>query len=167
MKYKSIVLLIIGMIFWMAYLYDQDMSRYGIYTLFNFNTHEVLSMIPLVSIVITAIWIVYLLIESFRERKIKSHKIFCIIFIVLFITQTMYIKKLYQTFTTTIYTSISKINKGTMEIIIDTDDYDLTLDCPMIVLDLLKTDGTEYGIQYEFNEKNPSYGKLSIVQTVD
>ena len=167
MKDKGVLIIIIGIILWMAYLYDSDMSRYGIYTIFSYNTHELLSIIPLLSIIITGVWILYLAIKFIREKIIKSHKLFCIFLIVLFIGQTMYIINRNQTVTTSFVTSIDRINTDKMEIVINTDKYDLALDCPMIVLDLLKTDGTEYGITYEWNKKNPSYGKLCIVQSIN
>jgi glucan phosphoethanolaminetransferase (alkaline phosphatase superfamily) len=166
-KSKGVLIIIIGIILWMAYLYDSDMSRYGIYTFFSYNTHEVLSIIPLLSIIITGVLILSLVTKIIREKSIKSHKFFCILLIVLFISQTMYIINKNQTVTTSFVTSINRINIDKMEIVINTDKYDLTLDCPMIVLDLLKTDGTEYGITYEWNKKNPSYGKLCIVQSIN
>jgi glucan phosphoethanolaminetransferase (alkaline phosphatase superfamily) len=166
-KNKSVFIIIIGIIFWMAYLYDSDMSRYGIYTIFSYNTHEVLSGIPLLSIIITGVWLLSLVVKIIRGKIIKSHKIFCILLIVLFITQMMYMLNKNQTVTTSLVASIDRINRDKMEIAIDTDKYDLTLDCPMIVLNLLKTDGTEYGITYEWNKKNPSYGKLCIVQSIN
>lgn len=166
-KNKSVLIIIIGIIFWMAYFYDSDMSRYGIYTIFSYKTHEVLSAIPLLSFIITVVWLISLVIKIIREKSIKSHMLFCILMIVLFISQMMYMLNKNQTVTTSFVTSIDRINKDKMEIVIDTDKYDLTLDCPMLVLDLLKTDGTEYGITYEWNKKNPSYGKLCIVQSIN
>ena len=85
---------------------------------------------------------------------------------VLFIGQTMYLSDRFQTVSTSFVTNIDEINTDKMEIIIKTDRHDVTLDCPMIVLNVLKTDGTEYGITYEWNKRNPSRGKLCIVQSV-
>lgn len=166
-KNKSILILIIGIIVWMAYLYDSDMSRYGMYTIFSFNAHEVISVIPSLSIIITAVWILALVTKIIRGKSIKSHKFFCILLIALLIPQTMYITNKKQTVTTSFITSIDRINRNKMKIVVKTDKCDLTLDCPMIVLDLLKTDGTKYGITYEWNKKDPSYGKLCIAQSIN
>jgi hypothetical protein len=166
-KSKRVLIILIGIIFWLAYFYDSDMSRYGIYTIFSYNTHEVLSAIPLLSITITMVWLISLAIKIIREKSIKAHMLLCILLIVLFIGQTIYIINKYQTVTTSFVTNIDRINRDKMEIVIDRDKHDLTLDCPMIVLDLLKTDGTEYGITYEWNKKDPSYGKLCIVQSIN
>jgi hypothetical protein len=102
-----------------------------------------------------------------KEKNIKPNMLLTTLLLVLCIGQTMYLSNGFQTVSTSFVTNIDKINTDKMEIIIKTDRYDLTLDCPMIVLDLLKTDGTEYGITYEWNKKNPSHGKLCIAQSID
>lgn len=166
-KNIRVLVLLTGLIFWILYLCDSEMSRYGIYTIFSYNTHEIMSAIPLLSIIITAVWLVSLVLKMIREKNIKPHMFLGVLLFVLCIGQTMYLFNKYETVTTSFVTNIDRINKDKMEIVIDTDEYHLTLDCPMIVLDVLKTDGTEYGITYEWNRKNPSYGKLCIVQSID
>lgn len=69
-KNKSLLIILIGIIFWMTYIYDSEMSRYGIYT-----THEVLSAIPLLSTILTMVWLISLVIKSIREKSIKTHKL--------------------------------------------------------------------------------------------
>jgi len=143
------------------------MSRYGIYTIFSYNIHEIFGIIPLLSIIITAIWLISLISKIIKEKNLKPYVLLTTLLLVLCIGQTMYLSNRSQTVSTSFVTTIDKINRDKMEIIIKTDRYDLTLDCPMIVLDVLKTDGTEYGITYEWNKNNPSYGKLCIVQSID
>lgn len=166
-KNRNLFIVSIGIIFWILYLCDSEMSRYGIYTIFSYNTHEVLSIIPFLSITVTVVWLLGLIIKFIRDKSIKPNKFLCILLIILFIGQGMYILDESQIVTTSFVTDIDRINRDKMEIVIYTDEYDLTLDCPMIVLDLLKTDGTEYGITYEWNKKNPKYGKLCIVQSIN
>ncbi|MCT4563358.1 MAG: hypothetical protein N4A68_03385 [Maledivibacter sp.] len=166
-KNRNLFIVSIGIIFWILYLCDSEMSRYGIYTIFSYNTHEVLSIIPFLSITVTVFWLLGLIIKFIRDKSIKANKFLCILLIILFIVQGMYILDESQIVTTSFVTDIDRINRDKMEIVIYTDEYDLTLDCPMIVLDLLKTDGTEYGITYEWNKKNPKYGKLCIVQSIN
>jgi len=43
----------------------------------------------------------------------------------------------------------------------------LTLDCPMLVQDLLQTDGTEYLITYENNKTSTKHGKICMIQSVN
>lgn len=164
---KSILIIIAGLALWILYLCDAEMARYGIYTIVSYNTHEVLSAVPLLSIIITAVWLVALIAKSGREKNIKSHMVLSVVLLVLCAAQVMYIQNNYQTVNTSLVTNIDKIDKDKMEIVIKTEEYDLILDCPMIVLDLLKTDGTEYVITYEWNKKSPGYGRLCIVQSIN
>lgn len=161
---KSVFIIMIGLILWILYLCDQEMSRYGIYTIISYNTHEILSAVPLLSFIITVVWLISKIAKSVREKNIKTQMFMCILLFILCVTQIIYIQNKYQTVRTTFATSIDRINREKMEIVIDTEEYNLTLYCPMIVLDTFKTDGTEYYITYEWNKKNPSYGKLCIVQ---
>lgn len=164
---KSALIISIGFILWILYLCDSEMSRYGIYTIFSYRTHEIMSVIPLLCFIITLVWLLSLIVKSIRERNIKPHLFLGILLLVLCMSQSMYMQKRYQTVNTSFVSSIDRINREKMEIIIDKEEFDLTLDCPMIVLDLLETDGTEYGITYEWNKENPSYGKLCIVQSIN
>lgn len=164
-KNKSLLIIIIGVIFWILYLGDTEMSKYGIYTVFSYSTHEIMSIVPLVSIFITAVWLLSLIIKIFRERNIKSYKFMFVLLIILFISQVGYFLDKGQTTTTSIITDIDKIDGNTVAIC--TDEHELELYCPQIVLGLLKTDGTEYVITYEWNKKNPKYGELTIVQSIN
>jgi len=164
-KNKSLLIIIIGVIFWILYLGDTEMSKYGIYTVFSYSIHEIMSIVPLVSIFITAVWLLSLTIKIFRERNIKSYKFMFVLLIILFISQVGYFLDKGQTTTTSIITDIDKIDGNTVAIC--TDEHELELYCPQIVLGLLKTDGTEYVITYEWNKKNPKYGELTIVQSIN
>lgn len=164
-KNKILFIIITGIIFWILYLGDSEMSRYGIYTIFSYNTHELLSVVPFLSIFITAIWLIFFTIKIIRKRDIKSYNLMFVLLIVLLIFQAMYMSDKGQTITTSFVSNIDKINGNT--IVIDTDEHDLKLYCPQIVLGLLKTDGTEYLITYEWNKQNPENGELAIVQSIN
>lgn len=164
-KNKSLLIIIIGVIFWILYIGDTEMSKYGIYTVFSYSTHEILSGVPLLSIFITAVWLLSLTVKVIREKNIKSYKFMFVLLIILFISQVGYISDKGQTTTTSIVTNIDKIYGNT--VVIYTDEHELELYCPEIVLGLLKTDGTEYLITYEWNKKNPKYGELNIVQSIN
>jgi hypothetical protein len=165
-KNTSMLIILTGLILWLLYLCDAEMSRYGIYTIFSYNIHEVFAIIPLLSIITTVIWLISLILNMIKEKELKSNLFLATLLFVLFIGQTMYLSDRFQTVSTSFVTNIDEINTDKMEIIIKTDRHDVTLDCPMIVLNVLKTDGTEYGITYEWNKRNPSRGKLCIVQSV-
>jgi hypothetical protein len=162
---KSILVITSGLILWILYLCDIEMSRYGIYTIFSYNVHELLSLVPLVCIIITTGWLIFIITKTAKNKNIKLDIFLCILLFVLCGSQIIYINNRYQTRSTTFVSSIKSIEK--QEIFIDMEEYDLTLDCPMLVQDLLKTDGTVYSITYEWSKSNPNYGKLCMIQSVN
>ncbi|MDF2544677.1 MAG: hypothetical protein K0S47_4395 [Herbinix sp.] len=159
--------LMIGLIFWILYLCDSEMSRYGIYTIFSYKTHEMMALIPFLSIIITAIWFLYKLIKIIKEKNIKSHLFLVILLFVLCTAQTNYILNESQTVVTSFVTSVERIETDKMLIVINSNGNDLILECPQVVLEVFKTDGTEYGITYEWNKRNPNHGKLCIAQCIN
>lgn len=166
-KKTSVIIIMTGLILWILYLSDAEMSRYGIYTIFSYSTHEIMSVIPFLGIIITVVWLLSLISKMIKEKNIKQHILLITILLVLCISQTIYIYNRSQTVTTSFVTTIDGIDPDHMEIITHNDGNDLRLYCPQIVLDALKTDGTEYGITYEWNKKNPGHGKLCIVQSIN
>ncbi|HWT76280.1 MAG TPA: hypothetical protein VN258_16390 [Mobilitalea sp.] len=162
-----ILLLSIGLILWLIFLCDHEMSRYGIYTIFSYNMHELLSMVPFLCLIFTFCWLISIIVVSVRNKDIKSDIFFGILLLVLCVSQFIYIHNQSQIRITSIVTSIEKIDREKLEIIIDTQEYSLTLDCPMLVQDLLQTDGTEYLITYENNKTSTKHGKICMIQSVN
>ena len=166
-KFITALSIIIGVLLWMIYLFDAEMSRYGIYTIFNYRTHEMMGIIPFVCIIVTVIWLLTVVIKVIKEKNKRPHLILGIILLVFFGVQTKYIYNAFQTVSTSFVTSIERIESDKMSIVINSNGNELTLECPQIVLEVFKTDGTEYGITYEWNKSNPNYGKLCIAQCIN
>jgi uncharacterized membrane protein len=166
-KIITALTLMIGLILWILYLCDSEMSKYGIYTVFSYNIHEMMALIPFLGIIITAIWSLYKLIKIIKEKNIKSHLFLVILLIVLCTAQTKYILNTSQTAVTSIITSVERIMGDKMSIVINSNGNDLILECPQVVLEVFKTDGTEYYITYEWNKRNPNHGKLYIAQCIN
>ncbi len=141
-KIITALALIIGLILWILYLCDSEMSRYGIYTIFSYNTHEIMALIPFLGIIITAIWFIYKLIKILKEKNIKSHLLLVILLIALCVIQTKYILNTSQKVVTSFVTSVERIETDKMSIVINSNGNDLTLECPQVVLEMFKTDGT-------------------------
>lgn len=166
-KIITALTLIIGLILWILYLCDSEMSRYGIYTIFSYNIHEMMALIPFLGIIITAIWFLYRLIKIIKEKNIKSHLFLVILLFVLCTVQTKYVLNTSQSVVTSFITSVERIETDKMSIVINSNGKDLILECPQVVLEVFKTDGTEYGITYEWNKRNPNHGKLCIAQCIN
>ncbi len=160
---KNIIAILIGLILWFIFICDFEMARYGIYTIFSYNVHEILSAIPYLCFLFTVCWLLVLFLRIVRDKKIKSNWLLLVILLVFSVAQFSYIHNQSKKVSITCVASIKSIDPRKLEIEIDTDEKIITLDCPMLLIDILKTDGTEYLITYEGSKSNINYGKLSMI----
>jgi len=166
-KKNAIIILLIALLLWSIYLSDYEMSRYGIYTIYSYNVHEILGLLPYLSIFITIIWLLLIIVKSMKEKDKKSKMGLGLFLLALCVIQISFIKIQYQTRSTSCVTSVKSIQESKMEITINQNGTDIVLDCPMLVLYMIKADGTEYGITYDWNKSSPEHGKLSMIQAID
>lgn len=143
------------------------MANYGIYTIFSFNTHEVMALIPFLGIIITAICFFYKARKMIKEKNIKSHMFLTILMLVLCIAQMKYILNTSQTVISSSIASVERIELDRMSIVVNLNGSDLILECPQVVLEMFQTDGTEYYITYAWKKNKPNNGKLCIAQCID
>lgn len=163
----KIIISLIGILLWTIYLCDGEMSRYGIYTIFSYHMHELMGLIPLLSIILTVGWLIFFIVKCMKQKSMKSHQVVFLTLLAICVIQFLFIKTRYQAVTTSCVTAVKSIQENKMEITINKDSSDITLDCPMLVLYMIKADGTEYGITYEWNKSNPDHGKLCMIQALD
>lgn len=164
---KSIITILIGLILWIIYLFSSEMSRYGMYTIVSYNVHELLALVPFVTIIISVCWFIFIFVKCIQKREIKANLLLGILILALCIAQISYIYNQSQLANVSSIAKVESINEEKMEIVINTEQNRLTLDCPMLVQYLLKTDGTEYYITYEWNKSRPNQGKLCMIQSVN
>ena len=62
-----IIILLSGALLWVAYLFDAVCSRYAIYEVIGYGAHELLSMLPYVSALTTAVWLAVTLVKGERH----------------------------------------------------------------------------------------------------
>lgn len=72
-KYLSVIIGLIGICLWIIYIFEKEMSNYGIYTLVNYNVHEILSIVPFFCILVTIAWLYILIKDSIKHKKNKPH----------------------------------------------------------------------------------------------
>lgn len=164
---KTLLIMLIGMLFWIIYLFDSEMSGYGMYSIVSYNQHVLLVIVPFLSVIITIGWMMYILVQLIKKKDVKSNLIIGLLILVLGGAQISYILNQAQLFSVSSVASIESINEQKMEIVIKTEERSLTLDCPMLVQNLVETDGTQYYITYEWNKDNPNYGKLCMIQAIN
>lgn len=156
-KFINIITTIIFISLWLVYLFEAELAKYGIYTIVPYNVHEILAIVPLLSIILTIICLLVLI-----ERKIKP--VFLLIAIVFLVAQVNYLYEQSNVVSITTIAEVTSIRTG--EITIKNDAGEVDLECPMLIYKLLET-GKEYLIDYETNSNNTSIGEVNIIQMLD
>ena len=72
-----IIILLSGALLWVAYLFDAVCSRYAIYEVIGYGAHELLSMLPYVSALTTAVWLAITLVKGARGKTLRRELAFC------------------------------------------------------------------------------------------
>ena len=66
-----IIILLSGALLWVAYLFDAVCSRYAIYEVIGYGAHELLSMLPYVSALTTAVWRAITQVKGARGQTLR------------------------------------------------------------------------------------------------
>lgn len=166
---KRIIILLSGLCLWIFFLFQEELANYGIYTLVNYSLHEAASLIPFLSIVLTAVWAASLLIGIAKKRLDQSDKIFAAVLAALVILQGCYLHHASNTCTTTVFVTVESIDEQQGEIVaVGVDGYagagcQIVLKAPMLAYHMMETDGQTYYITYGHHKNNPAKGILYMV----
>ena len=150
---------------WLIFLCDQEMARYGIYTLFPYSVHELLSALPLIFIAATAVWLLITLVSSIRRKAFAQNiLLLALLACCLFAQSCMLAGRSHEVSVDGIVT-IRSIHPKTLEAVaVKQDGSTVTLEIPALLSEMLRTDGSEYLISYEYDSRNPSRGVLCMAQ---
>ena len=119
---KRAIVVLAGIWLWIFYIFQEELSRYGLYTIISYNIHEIASVIPFLCIGIAAV----ILIGLYIKENSKG--------------------------TTTVIASVESVDDQNGEIIIiDAAGQKITLQSPELVNRIIETDGQKYIIQYDDN----------------
>ena len=161
----------------MAYLFDAVCSRYAIYEVIGYGAHELLSMLPYVSALTTAVWLAVTLVKGARGKTLRRELAFCGALAVLLAVQWGYlIERSHRSKTndaagdgTTTATVLAQVTEtvlvpaqGLQAVIRHPEGYEITLWCPQLAWELLQP-GTEYLVTYEWDDRMPQEGTLCMV----
>lgn len=166
---KRIIVILSGLCLWIFFIFQEEMANYGIYTLVSYSLHEAASLIPLLSIGVTAAWAGYLLTCIVKKRSDRSDKIFAAVLLVLVVLQGCYLHHVSNACTSTAFVTVESINEHQGEIVVvGVDGYAcaghrMVLKAPMLAYHMMETDGQTYLITYGHHKNNPTEGTLYMV----
>lgn len=149
---------------WLCYLCDGVMSRYGIYELFSYQTHELLGLVPFLGLGVTLIWAVVLLVQGFRQKAWRACGPLLAVLLLVSALQAVQLHRELQTVSVTGHITVESMDSRTLTLQARTESGTrLTLDYPMLVGELLKTDGTSYYVSYDLERAYAGRGALTMV----
>ena len=161
-----IIIVLSGALLWVAYLFDVGCSRYAIYEVMDYGAHELLSMLPYVSALATAVWLVITLVKGARRKNLRRELAFCGVLAVLLAVQWGYLIERSHCSTTTVLAQVTETvlvpAQGLQAVIRHPEGYEITLWCPQLAWELLQL-GREYLVTYEWDDRMPQEGTLCMV----
>ncbi len=166
---KRIIALLSGACLWIFFLFQMEMANFGLYTLVSYSLHEIASLIPYLSIVLTAAWAVYPLRCIAKKRSDRSDQLFAALLLVLVILQGCYLHHVSAIRTSTLLVTVESIDEQKGEIVaVGVDGYTgaehkIVLKAPMLAYHMMKTDGQTYYITYGHHKDDPTKGTLYMV----
>lgn len=166
---RRIIALLCGICLWIFYIFQEEMANYGMYTVISYQMHEIASIIPILLMGATIGWFIYILYKMIKKKSDGADKVFIIILLGLVLLQGSYVRQMSKQVTTTTLVVIERIDGENNRIIVQNEDLSLRvkLESPMLVNDMLETDGQKYLVTYVWHEGKPNEGKLQMIQRVE
>ena len=160
-----IIILLSGALLWVAYLFDAVCSRYAIYEVIGYRAHELLSMLPYVSALATAVWLAITLVKGARGKTLRRELAFCGVLAALLAVQWGYLIERSHRSTATVLAQVTETvlvpAQGLQAVIRHPEGMRSHCGAPA-GMGLLQP-GTEYLVTYEWDDRMPQEGTLCMV----
>lgn len=161
-----LIFLLVGVCLWILFIFEGEMANYGIYTLVNYNTHEILALIPFVCILVSIIWFLVVTVKSIKTKNYKDNAIAISLLVAALFFQISYISSQSNQIYIDTVAYVERIDPTKEEIVINKSGERVLLECPMTIFELLKVN-EEYLISYQCKKNNPNVGKANLVQLIE
>lgn len=162
---SSLLLFLVGICLWIVFLFEREMANYGIYTLVSYRTHEILSIVPLVCILITTIWFIILIVKIIKGKTFKKNIVFLSILLIVLLLQIGYVSSQENQISISTVAYVVSIDPTKGEIIINTSGEQISLKCPMTIYELLEIN-KEYLITYQSKKDKLTDGNVNLIQLI-
>lgn len=169
--FKRSVAICGGVLLWVCYLLQEELARYGLYTLFDYGVHELASAIPLVSLVITVVALVVLVCQMVRKSGEPSNPWFILLLAFLLVVQLFYFYDASQVVSVSTVVTVEDVDQehGTITVVdaFAEEATPVVLEAPELVLNLVQEGDAQYSVMYECRSGQPDQGKLVSMSRSD
>lgn len=149
---------------WVCYLLQEELARYGLYTLFDYGAHELASVISLISLLATVVALVVLVCQVVRKTGETSNPWFILLLGLLLVAQLSYFYDASQVVSVTTVVKVVAVDEehGTITVVnaFEEEAAPVVLDAPELILNLVQEGDAQYSVMYESHSGHPDQGKL-------
>lgn len=169
--FKRIVAICGAVLLWVCYLLQEELARYGLYTLFDYGIHELASAIPLVSLLVTVVALMVLVCQMVRKSGEPSNPWFILLLAILLVAQLVYVYDASQVVSVTTVMTVEDVDPehGTITVVnaFAEEATPVVLEAPELVLNLVQEGDAQYSVMYECRSGQPAQGKLVSMSRSD
>lgn len=152
-------------IYWLVYFCQEYLADRGDYRYFSYSFHEVYGIGTIVIPIVTAVWLILVLITAIRT---KSWKKYAALFAVLLLLAGWQGKILYEQsriVQVVCHTSVARFLDET-HVMIKNGDTPVILEVPPMLMNLLWGPSYKYWFYYETDKDDPKHGRLVNIEKV-
>lgn len=160
---RRLIILLAGLCLWIFYIYEKELAYYGIYSICSYQVHEAASVIPYLTIVVSAVWFVITGISCLRKKNEKSEWAWLIGILAVLLIQGYYI---YSHYTVSVHVvgTVESVDDVNEKITVVTEAGEsMTLSSVSFINNLVETD-REYLITYTYFKNNPEEKRVEMLQ---
>ena len=153
---KRIIVLLSGICLWIFFIFQEELSRYGLYTLTSYNVHEIASFIPFLCVGTAIIWCGYLIVKVAKRQAERYDLFFMVILLLIIFLMGRYIYRWSHTGSVSVIATVESVDKMSGEIVI-------TLQSSEMINGMLETDGKKYLITYDANMNSAGTQRVHMI----
>lgn len=165
---KRVIGILVMLLLWVFFIFQEEMAFYGIYSLINYSVHEISTIIPYLCMAVIFVWLIATIIRMIKKQADKNDKIFVVILIAFLVMHMGFFYNQIQTATTTTVVTVESVDlqKGTITVSNETeyDNYTIELDAPEFVINMVEVNNQKYIVTYQHKLENTNEGKLSTIK---
>lgn len=165
MKFAIGITLIV--IYWIVYFWQERLAEIGDYRYFSYGFSEIFPQGIICVPVATFIWLIALLIKTFKRKAWKKNAVPAIILSFLLFAQAGIFVYLSKGIGVSTITQVTEIPDEFHIVVKIGDNEYRTLETSPLVTPLIKDDGTRYLISYTYNSLTPTKGTLSSIEEME
>ncbi|MBQ7902178.1 MAG: hypothetical protein IJ362_00435 [Oscillospiraceae bacterium] len=169
-NYHRIIVILIGLCVWTAYIFQKELGRYALYSIVSYTGYELLSILVYSFIPLTALCTIFVAVKIIRKKGDKSDMVFVVLLALLFVVQKNILTRDVQWETSGVAT-VTDVNKyeHTVTIVTGKEGYEqqtIQLDCPQMFLGLIE-ENRQYAVTFVRDSLEATDGELRSIEIIE